>query len=230
LMLPAPLLEVHGRLLVVRDDKIEGGTKRRAMLSVLPEMGAREFVYASPAYGYAQMALAYACRDLGFRATVFVAKRGEPHARTLEARRAGAKIVQVPHGYLSNVQAKARAYSEAVGAALVPFGLDDPRFIEAIAGVARGLGVAPPEVWCAAGSGVLARGLRAAWPEAETIAVRVGADPKLGGARRIDAPEKYERPAKLPPPFPSCPEYDAKVWQFASRDAAEGALFWNVGG
>lgn len=200
------------------------------MLRVLPSMGAREFVYASPAYGYAQMALAYACRDLGLQATVFVAKRNTPHSRTLEAHRAGAKVVQVPYGYLSNVQAKARAYAAQVGAALVPFGLDDPRFIAALAEEARCTGLEPAEVWCAAGSGVLARGLQQGWPAARVFAVRVGADPQLGRATRIDAPEKYEHPARMPPPFPSCPEYDAKVWQFASRRAAPGAVFWNVGG
>lgn len=229
-MLPAPVVERIGRLLVVRDDKIPGGTKRRALLRVLPTMGAREFVYASPAYGYAQMALAYACRDLGLRATVFVAKRGTPHARTMEAHRAGAKVVQVPYGYLSNVQAKARAYAAQTGAALVPFGLDDPRFIAALAEEARGTGLTPDEFWCAAGSGTLARGLQRAWPAAKAVAVRVGSEPSLGAALRIDAPEKYEQGARTPPPFPSCPEYDAKVWQFASKQARDGAVFWNVGG
>ena len=229
-MLPATVGERHGQLLVVRDDRLPGGTKRRAMLRVLPTMGAAEFVYASPAYGYAQMALAYACRDLGLRATVFVAKRSAPHARTMEAHRAGAKVVQVPYGYLSNVQAKARAYASQVGAALVPFGLDDPRLIAALAEEAKGTGLDPAEAWCAAGSGVLARSLQAAWPGARAIAVRVGAEPSLGRARRIDAPEKYEQPAKRPPPFPSCPEYGAKVWQFAQREACDGAVFWNVGG
>lgn len=231
MILPTPIVERHGRLLVVRDDMIPGGTKRRALLRVLPTLGAEEFVYASPAYGYAQMALAYACRDLGLRATIFVAERKALHPRSDEARRTGAKVVQVPYGYLSNVQAKARAYAASTGSALVPFGLDDPAFVTALA---ESVGEAdiglPPEVWCAAGSGVLARALQLAWPSSRTIAVRVGSEPKLGGAMRIDAPEKYERAARFPPPFPSCPEYDAKVWQFASKDGVEGALFWNVGG
>lgn len=60
--------------------------------------------------------------------------------------------------------------------------------------------------------------------------MRVGSEPNLGAALRIDAPEKYEQGARTPPPFPSCPEYDAKVWQFASKQARDGAVFWNVGG
>lgn len=229
--LPAPYVERRGTLWVVRDDLLPGGTKRRALARVLPALGGEEFVYASPAYGYAQMALAYACRDLGLRATVFVAQRRELHPRTAEALRAGARVEQVPYGYLSNVTAKARAYAERSGAALVPFGLDAPAFVEAFAEVARAaVPEPPPEVWCAAGSGVLARGLALAWPTARVVAVRVGAEPVLGRAERVDAPERYEHRAKLPPPFPSCPEYDAKVWRFASRSAAPGALFWNVGG
>jgi hypothetical protein len=68
-----------------------------------------------------------------------------------------------------------------------------------------------------------------AWPEAAFHAVRVGAPPNIGRARLWSAPEKYEEPAREPPPFPSCDNYDAKVWQFASRHASDGALIWNVG-
>lgn len=227
-MIAPPRVDRVAQLLVVRDDLLPGGTKRRALLRVLPQLGGSEFVYASPAYGHAQLALALACRDLGVRATVFVAKRATPHDRTLAARAAGAKVVQVPHGYLSNVTAKARAYAAEAGASLVPFGLDDPRFVDAIAEEARALVLDPPETWCASGSGVLARGLQAAWPRARAFAVRVGAEPNVGSAERIDAPERYEQGARNPPPFPSCPEYDAKVWQFAAERAAPGAVYWNV--
>lgn len=227
--IPPPVVERVGKLLVVRDDLLPGGTKRRALARVLPDIGAHEYVYASPAYGYAQLALAYAARDEGVLATVFVAKRGKPHPRTAEAHRAGAKVVQVPYGYLSNVQAKARLYAAHVGAYLIPFGLDDPRFARAIADEALSMKIAPPEVWCAAGSGTLIRALQVAWPRARFFAVRVGAEPKVGIAEVLRAPEKYERGADFPPPFPSCPEYDAKVWRFASSMACDGALLWNVG-
>lgn len=80
----------------------------------------QEFVDASPAYGYAQLALAYSCSDCGKRATIFTAKRNKPHPLTLAAKQAGARIVMVPRGYLSNVQAKARQYAPLVGAAYVP--------------------------------------------------------------------------------------------------------------
>ena len=110
-MIPDPVIEQHSGVFVVRDDLIAGGTKRRILPPLLT--GADEFIYASPAYGYAQVALAHAAAAQGVRATVFTAKRKVLHPRTQEARAAGAKIVLVPTGYLSNVQAKARALQAA---------------------------------------------------------------------------------------------------------------------
>lgn len=226
--LPPPEVERVGGLLVVRDDLIEGGTKVRFMLPALEPLRQEEFVYASPAYGYAQVALAVTARALGKRATVFVAKRRDLHRRTLEAQGLGAKVVEVPNGYMSVVKARASAYAAERGAYLVPFGADMPAAIEALAACARQLELRPTEVWCAAGSGVLTRALQLAWPEAHHHAVRVGAEPTAGAARVWEAPERFEQDAREPPPFPSCSNYDAKVWRFLRRCAAPGALFWNV--
>ncbi len=227
--LPAPVLERVGEINVVRDDLLLGGTKRRALHSILPGIPAHEFVYASPAAGYAQVALAYACRDFGKRATVFTAKRGTLHRCTAEAKRAGAKVVLIPTGYLTNVQAKARAYAESVGAYLLPFGFDTDEFREALAQEARGLSIIPHEVWAVAGSGTLIRALQSAWPAAQFNAVQVGRLPKIWDARLYVAPERFEQDATIRPPFPSSLNYDAKAWRFIREHASPGALFWNVG-
>lgn len=216
----------HEGILVVRDDGYPGGTKAR-VLSVLFD-GAREYVYASPAQGYAQVALAFAARRAGKRATVFTAQRKVWHARTLQAQAAGARIVPVPAGYLTVVQARARAYCQVTGAALLPFGLDAPGFLAALGDVARALPVIPREVWTVAGSGVLTRALQQAWPRAAFHAVRIGAAPHVGRATVHVAPERFEQDARLPPPFPSCSNYDAKAWRFIRAHASPGALFWNV--
>lgn len=226
-MLPAPRIDTVGQWLVVRDDLVPGGTKQR-ILPLFLDDAFDEYIYVTPAYGYAQIALAHSCAMLGKQATVFVAKRNHLHPRTAEAKRAGAKVVQVPHGYLSHVQAKARAYAAAVGARLLPWGLDFPAFIEALASTAKGLDVQPIEVWCAAGSGTLTRALQLAWPYAVHYAVQVGAKAQAGRAHVHVAPESFEQDAKEPPPFASCSNYDAKVWQFFRRHAGPGALFWNV--
>ncbi len=223
------MLERVGSLWVVRDDLVAGGTKRRALPALLASVPAGvPVVYASPAYGYAQVALAHECAASGRRAVVFVARRARPHPRTLEAVAAGARVVQVPHGYLSHVQAVARRYADEVGGFLLPFGLDLPVVVDALAEAAAGLRLVPDEVWTVAGSGTLSRALQRAWPGASFHAVRVGAVPAAGRARLWRAPEAFEADAKVPPPFPSCSNYDAKAWRFLRSEASPGALFWNV--
>lgn len=210
---------------VVRDDRFPGGTKARVLPRLLERN--REYVYASTAYGYAQVALAYACANVGARSTVFTAARKTLHPRTLEALRAGARVHQVAPGYMTNVAAKARAYAQERGAILMPFGFDYPEFVLALADVARKL-EPPAEAWCVAGSGTLSRALQLAWPQAQHRAVRIGKEPHAGNAYLYVAPEPFERDARVPPPFPSCSNYDAKAWRFVRAHAGPGALFWNV--
>jgi len=85
----APIVEQHRGIIVVRDDLFPGGTKARYIGRVFD--GATEAVYASPAEGGAQTALAHTARAMGTRATTFVARRVRPHLRTLEAARLGAR-------------------------------------------------------------------------------------------------------------------------------------------
>lgn len=134
---PEPVIETHEGIIVVRDDLIAGGTKVRA-LPVLFN-GAEEYVYASPVYGYAQIALAHCAASHGKKALIFCARRKEKHPRTLEAYNAGANVFQVDCGYMSVVKAKAKEYCRQSGACLLPFGLDNPAFINALSAVAARL-------------------------------------------------------------------------------------------
>ena len=169
-----PRVIEHDDVFVVRDDLFEGGTKAR-FIPLLFDC-ADEVVYASPAEGGAQTALATVAAQLGKRATIFVARHAHLHPRTLMAKRLGAQIVQVSPGYLNVVQARAREYCQEHGARLAPFGFDIPGATQAIAAAARSIGIQPGEVWCAGGSGVLARGLAQAWPDARRHVVQVGRD------------------------------------------------------
>jgi len=222
----------HDNVLVVRDDLYPGGTKARFIGAFFAS--ADEAVYASPAEGGAQTALATVARQLGKRATIFVAQRLRPHSRTLEAARLGAKIVTVQPGYLSVVQARAREYCERTGAALVPFGVEAEFAIDAIAQTAASLAIEPDEVWCAAGSGVLARGLARAWPAARRHVVQIGralSPTDVAGAVIHEYPLPFGREAQSRPPFPSDPHYDAKAWELcAARKGPGRVLFWNVAG
>jgi hypothetical protein len=228
----APIVEYYREIMVVRDDLYPGGTKARFIGAFFADAG--EAVYASPAEGGAQTALATVARQFGRRATIFVAQRIRPHPRTLEAARLGAKVITVQPGYLSVVQARAREYCERTEAALVPFGVEAEFAIEAIAETAALLAIEPDEVWCAAGSGVLARGLARAWPAARRHVVQIGhalSAADVAGATIHEYPAPIGREARTRPPFPSDPHYDAKAWELcAARKGPGRVLFWNVAG
>lgn len=232
---PTGSIEVvqHGPVLVVRDDLFEGGTKARYVRCLFS--GADEVVYASPAQGGAQVALATVARQLGKRATIFVAARKKPHPRVIQAKQQGARVFQVRPGYLAVVEARARDYCKATGASLAPFGFDIPEAEETIASVAVAAAVGHPvnEVWCAYGSGTLLRGLHKAFPEAQFFAVAVGRDPDqrdkdIATIRRYPMP--FEWQCKADCPFPSDACYDRKAWQYCAERSTPGRLFWNVAG
>jgi hypothetical protein len=226
----APIMEVHRGITVVRDDLFPGGTKARFIGKLFE--GEREAVYASPPEGGAQTALAFTAKAMGRRATIFVAQRAKPHARTLEAARLGAKVVPVSPGYLTVVQSRAREYCRNTGAFLIPFGADCPEAVAIIAAAARMTEQQPDEVWCAAGSGVLARGLALAWPNARRHVVQIGRElspREVAGAKIHVYPRKFSERATIGAPFPADPHYDAKAWEFCLAKRRGGnVLFWNV--
>jgi tRNA1(Val) A37 N6-methylase TrmN6 len=238
--LPVPVVRTHGEYLVVRDDLLPGGTKRRGLMAYVQQHSEyTEFVYASPCEGYAQLGLAHACHDLGRQATVFVPERSTRGLHTLsqQAERLGAKIIQVRHGRQSNLKFRAEEYCRATkGAHLVAFGCDHPVVIAAIkeAALSVPLKKAPTEVWCVASSGVLTRSLQAAWPHVKHYAVEIGHAPtreQLGEATVFKSTYEFSQdcPEAERPGFESSVTYDAKAWSILQERASPGALFWNVG-
>lgn len=236
IQLPKPIIVEHEGIKVVRDDLLDGGTKRRAFnvfVESFPEV--QEWVYASPRQGYAQLSLAYSCHDLGKKATVTI-PQGTHTWLTDEAIRLGCNIIEVPMGYLTNIQSKAKRYvEEHEGSRLIPFGGDDPIIIEAMKNAALSLDIEPPkEVWTVMSSGVLSRGLQLAWPDAKVYGVRIGhntTERERGRAETFLSKYKFNQDCKESerPPFLSSLTYDSKAWSFIKEHASEGALFWNVG-
>jgi hypothetical protein len=227
--LTPPVVTDHFGILVVRDDLFPGGTKARFAGQLFD--GADEVVYASPAEGGAQTALAIVAQQLEKRATIFVAKRQSTHARTRMAKAHGAKIYQVSPGYLSVVQARARAYCVATGARLAPFGFDLAWSVGAIAEAALTTGEMPEEVWCAGGSGTLARGLAKAWPQARLNVVQVGKGLTVAGATMHKHSLPFGAVSRTKPPFRADPHYDAKAFELClARHGPGKVLFWNVSG
>ena len=231
--LPKPIVKEHDGIQVVRDDLIEGGTKRRAFYTYIKSKDYDEFVYASPRQGYAQLSLAYACRDLGRKATVTV-PQGQRYWLTYKAEELGANIIEVPMGFLTNIQAKAKKYCLDNGAHLIPFGGDHPIIIESMRQSALSIGINPKEVWTVMSSGVLSRGLQGAWPDAKVYGVKIGHNTtprEQGRAETFKSKYKFQQECKEDerPPFQSSLTYDSKAWTFIKEHARDGALFWNVG-
>jgi len=225
-----PITSEHDGILVVRDDLFPGGTKARFIPALFADTD--EVVYATPCEGGAQTALAYVAAQLGKRATLFCAARKHPHPRTAMAQRLGANYHFVSPGYLSVVQARAEEYADQTGAKLASFGI--PQAVDTIAEAALATGLTPHEVWCASGSGTLARGLAKAWPWASRYAVEVGRElayRDVDNAIIVTQPLPFGRPHPQQPPFPSDPHYDAKAWAECKARRGSGlVLFWNVTG
>jgi hypothetical protein len=121
------------------------------------------------------------------------------------------------------------------GAAMLPFGLDDPIALSAIAAAAETVQAAVgdiDQVWCVGGSGVLCRGLQRGIKANSFHVVQVGRELKpedIGAARVYKHPLDFAKDAKINPPFPSCSNYDAKVWGVLKANArGKKILFWNV--
>ena len=114
----------------------------------------------------------------------------------------------------------------------MPFGAEIPGGIEVIAAAGRLTGIEPDEVSCAAGSGVLARGLALAWPKARRHVVQIGRDltqREVAGATIHIHPRKSTDRAALSAPFPADPHYDEKAWELCLAKRGPGrVLFWNV--
>ncbi|NBR01288.1 MAG: hypothetical protein EBT97_12750 [Actinobacteria bacterium] len=223
--------ERHGRFVVVRDDLLPGGTKQRSLEGLCA--GAGELVYAGPPWGMAALCLARIGQRTGQRVTLFYAARASLCPRQVLAKQAGAHLELVRPGYLTVVRARAREYCDRTGARLMAWGGGDAavKAIAEAAAEARRRSPEVTEVWCAAGSGTLAKGLRLGFGLPVHV-VEVGhaltPEERTGLASITRHPLDFEQRTTAAVPFPSCRHYDAKAWELAQRRATGCPLFWNV--
>jgi hypothetical protein len=236
-----PIIEDHDGIAVVREDLLDGGSKIR-FLPYLVE-GAREIVYGSPFCGGAGWALSVWGRRMGVPVTLFYAKRKDLHWRQKAAFLNGATIYQVPAGRMTVVQHRARSYAADRGALFLPLGFDLPQASGPFVAVMRRVAADRREireVWCATGSGMLARCLGQAFPSARVFGVIVGLRSRNAAQKfppnvtlldcRYDFAERCESPA----PFNACAHYEGKAWELLkqrSNASPPGTiLFWSVAG
>lgn len=230
-----PQIENHNGITVVREDLCEGGSKIRFLPHLVGD--AKEIVFGGPFCGGAPYALSVWGKKKGVKITLFYAKRAQLHKRQLLAQANGAIIHQVPFGYMANVQAKARQYAQDNGALFLPLGFDIPQacgpFVDYMRSVRHTVGKVD-EVWCATGSGMLARCLSEAFPDSKIHGVIVGLksrnqkQPFRSNVTLHECKYQFQQETKASAPFPSCPNYDRKAWELMQRMGTGRILFWNV--
>lgn len=216
---------------ILQDNLITGGTKRRALHILLKTIANAHIFYAGTTMGHGALALAHACQDNNKVAEIFISAKGdEPLIQKLKA--TNAVLHLCPPLPVSKLFDMAKIAATEKNAIAFPPAFDMPEFEDAMAESLQNFDASPySEIWTCAVTGTLTRALQRAFPEKlfKTVKV-VKAQCGLGKSEVFESPEKYHQPAKFPPPYPSCPYTDAKVWQFIQKHAAKDALIWNTAG
>ena len=238
-----PIIKKHHGIYVVRDDLLPGGTKSILLSEIHKEHPhIKEYVYASPVYGGFQIALSIYCKSHNIKATIFCAKRTKQHANTLKCIENDANVVEVPYGYLSVVEKKAREY--CVGkhdVEKIVFGAATHKnkliIAQRVQTAIKSLHFVPDEIWCAVGSGTLISGILIATnnnmnTNINIVGVQVGAEFKEihNNLRIIKYPKSFDKESKLKIEFPSMPNYDLKAFELCLKESNKykKILFWNV--
>jgi len=218
---------------ILRDDKLKGGTKS-IFMPYIKEDGIKEYVYASPVYGGFQLALSKYFKN---KAIIFVAKRKELHKNQIEVLNNGSKVIEVPFGYLSNVNSKALKYcNDRKDCKKINFG--GAEYIDILTD--RAIKVIKKagninEIWCAVGSGTLVQAILKAVEKLDlnikVNGVIVGADysgiePNNLKLYKYNKPFSYEN--KIDYGFQSNPNYDKKALEYCLKYGKGNILFWNV--
>jgi hypothetical protein len=243
---PAPVIELHNGIHVVRDDLLNYGSKIRFVdyfIGHAPEnKKVTEWVFGScPATGYAQISLPVVCKRYEKKAVLFMAERSMDKLHDYQKR--GIELGTIYHwvkmGMLNVTHAKKYTAEDPVHRRVLPLGLEHETVLSSIIKVARSLPIKPKEVWSVGSSGTISRGLQLAFPDADIHVVQVGHTMKpreIGRAIHHISPYKFDKPVRINemPPFPSAPTYDAKGWKpmidwYKTNDKKGDVLFWNVG-
>lgn len=236
---------------VVRDDILFGGSKQRGAIELIKnlheEKGCDEFVYAGPFNGAAQAALAIATYHLGLKSTVFISQVIPRNSKTKIADCFGAKIVDDEKRVsIKDLDKRANDYvaTNPNKICKLPFGFNDESFNNAMV---KSLCDASKNninlfnnctIWIVGGSATLLNILYKVFANCENLKFAVVQVGKTIWPDQINednttkyiAEESFNQNAKFRPPYPSVPNYDAKLWQFVTKYGKSGDIIWNVAG
>jgi len=235
------------RLVVIRDDLLCGGTKSRFIKKILP-LKYQYYVYVSPWWGGAQIALALAVRDINLKenniifpkkAIIITLKpKGATPAYILIAKELGAEIIYVSESWSEAENMAQEFIQKTPNCILLSSGFDSYEAIEEIRTI--GLKILQElgqfdAVFSVAGSGTLTRGLQLSGLGKEYWAISVTYGiPDVGKAHLLVHHQHFDEriDPNNAPPFPSSSHYDAKgwyyAWQYSQEHPRKRVLFWNV--
>lgn len=219
------------RFWVVRDDLIPGGTKQVVLRAMLPELQDKHFVYTASVYGKGGAALAFACAELGYQCTLFMAKSAFQPAWLEAVKQTGARIIWTDAIPVTEIEPMAWQFALQNDALCLPLGFDSEQFHTHLMAYAQRLPFQPKELWAPIVSGTMAHALESAFPDAAFKGVSVVKNHDYHGFGQVyQAPEKYARGAAIPPSYPAWAFSDAKVWRFVKKHGADDAVIWNSNG
>lgn len=221
---------------IIRDDLLCGGTKSRFVMDVIKMYHQYdEFVYISPWYGGAQIALSWGVYHYNStygtrkKATIFIKPTNYLYPYMKIAKEFGAKYY-----FYTNIKQVNFYLTKHPNALLVPYGFNLPIVIDKIAELGKFLKNKLgkfDEFYYACGSGTLIRGIQKSELAEKYYAICVtGGVPDVGDATAYEHYLSFDEivPDREKPPFPSAIHYDAKAWAYVPKNGEKKILFWNV--
>lgn len=230
---------------LIQDTYLETGTKQRGIgyFQLLKDQGYDKVVTYASNMGYGQVAVSYMCHIVGLECILFI-KKHEPRSKmTTQAMKYNKNIIEVGNNYvhitntqLSEIANKYYLKHKNEKIKLIGLGLDSPDFINYLGqGIkeANTMGLNPKRIWVAGGSGVLARALHIAFPNAKLLIVQVGRKIWPDIVEGIDhiiyeSKVPFTQKTDLIPPYKSLSHYDAKVWKFVTKYGENDDFIYNV--
>jgi len=229
---PDPVVIQHEGVSVVRDDLIVG-TKTRAGDLLAAKTESDTLVYCQPRTGLAGVSMLDVAKHHNKKIVLFMpsSKRVSLHqACCIEQ---GATPIFKRIAAMPNLNIMAKQWAMDNKHSFIPLGLKHELATAGIIYAASKI-PEPEEVWVAISTGVLARALQIAWPNAKFNCVAVARNLKegeLGRASVISEPLEFQVTEKKEnlPPFPTVATYDGKVWKYVPKNTGRNVLMWNVG-
>ena len=233
-----PQIKLHDNYWVVRDDLLEVGSKCRFGDYMVKNCEYDTLVYVQPRFGFAGISLSYLAKKYNKKLVLFMpsSKEISEHQAVCIERGAIPKFHRI--AAMPNLNKIAKKWALENNAFFIPLGLVHPFVTASIVKTCESIIQEwghPKEVWVAISTGVLSRGLQIGFHKSRFNSVAVARNLKEG---ELGCSEVYSHPKLFTqnvskfwvPPFPSASNYDAKVWEYMSKYAREGALMWNVAG